>query len=113
MQEVDDPESYGEPDRRWFRDDFFDLYVFGENDEITAFQLCYDRFGDEHAFTWMEGRAQHHRVDEPGSLPTTPMLASGKVLPAHVILERFRVASEDLPDEVRALVLRVLQEHAD
>ena len=117
MQEVDDPQSHGEPDRRCFRDDFFALYVFGEDDDITAFQLCYDRFDDEHAFTWMEGRAHHHRVDAPGSeageLPVRPVRESGTVFPVHRIMERFRAASENLPDAVRALVLRVLQEHAD
>ncbi len=34
----------GEPRRRWFNDDYFDLIVwFSEKDSISGFQLCCDK----------------------------------------------------------------------
>ena len=36
----------GEPFRRWYADDYFDLFIwFDDNDKVTGFQLCYDKFG--------------------------------------------------------------------
>jgi hypothetical protein len=70
----------GESRRRWFDDDYFDLIVwFGEEDEIVGFQLCYDRRGEQKAFTWQqEFGYMHHRVDQgedkPGKLKATPIL---------------------------------------
>lgn len=56
--------------RRWFNDDDFDLIVRHNGGTITGFQLCYDRNGNEHALTWMEGKgAGHHRIDSGENSP--------------------------------------------
>ncbi len=52
----------GEPRRRWFADDYFDLIVwFDKRGQIIGFQLCYDLPRDEHALTWHE----EHGVQSP------------------------------------------------
>jgi hypothetical protein len=39
--------------RRWYQDDFFDLYTWNSADgTLVSFQLCYDVRGRERALTW-------------------------------------------------------------
>ncbi len=56
----------GEPRRRWFGDDYFDLIVWlDDGDGVVGFQLCYDKGGDERALTWLPERGfTHRRVDD-------------------------------------------------
>jgi hypothetical protein len=52
--EIDNPDS-GEGDliRKWFTDEYFDLFVWSDNKgEIARFQLCCNKGRDEHALTW-------------------------------------------------------------
>ena len=45
----------GEPHRRWFTDDHFDLVLWDdESRQIVGFQLCYDKHDGERAITWKE-----------------------------------------------------------
>lgn len=69
----------GEPKRRWFSDDYFDLIVWFEKGNIIGFQLSYGRFKDEHALTWHKQFGYgHYRVDDgegrPGKPKSTPVL---------------------------------------
>jgi hypothetical protein len=102
----------GEPRRRWFRDDDFDLYVWYRADgSFTGFQLCYDKLDDEHAFTWLADRgATHHRVDAQRGLfaGQTPILVAGRSFSAVRVHEAFRAASGELDAAIRAFVLDVL-----
>ncbi len=74
----------GEPRRRWFTDEHFDLVIWSEEDEIVGFQLCYDKSKDERALTWKpESGFSHHGVDggedRAGRYKGTPILvADGK-----------------------------------
>jgi hypothetical protein len=105
----------GEPHRRWFRDDFFDLVVWYESDEILGFQLCYDRLGREHAITWFPDRGfSHDRIDTGDEFPTktlAPMLVP--VTPdsfAHTqIVSRFEAATLSMDPAVRGFVLARLR----
>ena len=56
----------GEPRRRWFADDYFDLIVwFNKKGESIGFQLCYDLPGEERALTWHKNTGfSHRRVDD-------------------------------------------------
>ena len=71
----------GEPKRRWFTDDGFDLIVWlDQGGEIVGFQLCYDKFENERALTWLKASGyMHQRVDDGESNPelvqkATPIL---------------------------------------
>ena len=59
-------QNEGEPFRRWFTDDYWDLYVwFNDKKKIVGFQLCYGKPDDEHALTWLtEGKFIHTRVSD-------------------------------------------------
>lgn len=104
--------------RRWFHDDFFDLYVWenfageGEN-EIQGFQLCYAKADHQRALRWsLEGGYNHEGVDSPEDKPGRAMsaifIADGMFDPAH-IGEKFAIASKPLPPGVREFVLEKIR----
>lgn len=70
----------GEPKRRWFYDDFFDLVLWlDDSGKILGFQLCYDKRRDQHALTWRADSGYlHNRVDDgesrPGKYKASPVL---------------------------------------
>ena len=70
LQELQVTQPRGEPSRRWFRDERFDLIVWFEGDQILGFQLCYDRAGRERAVTWLPTSGySHDRIDSGGDRP--------------------------------------------
>lgn len=91
----------GEGFRRWFRDQEFDLIVFYPDDEmaeISGFQLCYRRNGDEKVLTWYRHRGyQHSSVDE-GEVPyrgkMSPILVRDGVFDPEPVLTGFLGAAE-------------------
>jgi len=98
----------GEAKRRWFADEFFDLIVwYGNNDVITGFQLCYDKGGDERAFTLRVSASTHHRVDDGECKPTrnaTPILIPDGIFDHRTIADRFLIESKNLDSEVAGFV---------
>ena len=66
--------------RRWFTDTSMDLTVWQNADgDLVAFQLAYDRSGDERCLTWRAGRGfTHDAVDDgelaPGRHKRSPLL---------------------------------------
>ncbi|HOO72645.1 MAG TPA: hypothetical protein PK926_12855 [Spirochaetota bacterium] len=103
--------------RRWFEDDYFDLIVwYDAHRNFVGFQLCYDRFGKEHALTWHKNRGfTHDKVstgfDEFHTL-ATPVLVSDGPFPYDDICARFRKSSSDMDQDVAGLVLDKLEEYA-
>ena len=53
---ADDPPAR----RRWFHDDYFDLFVWEADGEITLFQLCYGEDSRERALVWDKNRGLFH-----------------------------------------------------
>lgn len=99
----------GEPRKRWFQSDYFDLFVwYNRDDSLWGFRLCYDRCYGEHSLTWKSetGSVSHHSIEAtgPGYYPSTPMLADpDRQVPAEV-LERFDREGSTLPDDLRTLI---------
>ena len=58
---TDDPPAT----RRWFHDDFFDLFVWESGGEVTLFQLCYGVDTSDCALVWDRQRGFFH--DGPAS----------------------------------------------
>lgn len=56
----------GDPPRRWFSDDYFDLIVWFDADgSVWGFQLCYDREASPRALTWTKpGGYSHSGIDD-------------------------------------------------
>lgn len=105
----------GEPRRRWFDDQYFELIVWAEHDgRIVGFQLCYDVRHDERALTWWEGVGySHNRIDEgedrPGKHKSTPLVMKDGAFDRNLIAARFDEASREIDREVVALVAEELK----
>ena len=53
---ADDPPAK----RRWFHDDYFDLFVWQAGGEVTLFELCYGPDTSERALVWDRQRGFFH-----------------------------------------------------
>ncbi len=89
---ADDPPAK----RRWFHDDFFDLFVWQTGEEVTLFQLCYGMDSTERALVWDKSRGLFH--DGPAA--------------ATDFVSRFEDAAADLPEDIRREVREKLHEFA-
>lgn len=107
----------GDPPRRWFSDDFFDLIVwFAPDGAVCGFQLCYDREYKPRALTWMkEGGYRHDGIDDGesdlGGHKSTPVLVQDGAFDKQDIGARFEAESAGLPKEVRDKVLEKIREY--
>ena len=96
--------------RRWFRDDFFDLYVWQDDaGDLLGFQLCYDKRDAERALRWNADLGYRHEgvdapEDKPGRAMSAIFVADG-VFDAQKISEKFAAVSGEMPEVVRAFVL--------
>jgi hypothetical protein len=89
---TDDPPA----SRRWFHDDYFDLFVWQAEGELTLFQLCYGMDSSERALVWDRQRGFFH--DGPPS--------EGE------FVARFEDAATALPHDIRRDVRVKLHEFA-
>jgi len=109
----------GESKRRWFSSNDFDLFVWVSNDQgFTGFELCYDKFHNEHSIIWKKGsHISHMAVDDgentPGKYKQSPILVSDGVFDVKRIYSAFLEASQTLPKEVANFVLQALEQHPD
>jgi len=80
--------------RRWFHDDYFDLFVWQSlNGEVVQFQLCYGIASSERALVWQrQGGFFHdgHPADRPEPLAN--------------VMARFEDAAPTLPKMIRQSV---------
>lgn len=112
----------GEPFRRWFTDDRFDLYVWYDSptlERLVGFQLCYDKdkHHTERALTWYRGRGfDHRRVDEGDVEPTrnqSAILLSDGRFPKEAILLSFREAARELDPDLVTFIARTLEGYGE
>ncbi len=96
----DDPSSR----RRWFHDDYFDLFVREAGGELKEFELCYGVASNERALVW-SGEAGSGDFIGAG-------LGSGDRLDADPIIARFERAAAGLPDALRVALNARLREYA-
>src|SRR5262245_35119243 len=89
---TDDPAAR----RRWFHDDFFDLFIWQADGEVTLFQLCYGGDSSERALVWDAG---------PGSCPAGPAASPEGVA-------RCAEATVGLPSELRTPIRETIHEFA-
>ncbi len=100
----------GEPGRRWFQDEYFDLLVWIDDDgRPWGFQLSYNRGPGEHALTWTPERGyRHERVDSGETDPLrnlAPVLLADGPFPAEALRRRFFAAGADLEADIRTFVV--------
>ena len=85
--------------RRWFHDDYFDLFVWQtEKGEVALFQLCYGRESDEAALVWHREAGLFHDGKDPAERKGKAAAA------AEPITDRFEAAASSLPKAIRRTV---------
>jgi len=89
---ADDPPAR----RRWFHDEYFDLFVWESGGEVTLFQLCYGVDSRERALVWDKKRGLFH----DGPMNGTDFVA------------RFEDSAAALPDDIRREVREKVHEFA-
>jgi hypothetical protein len=105
----DDPSS----ERRWFHDDYFDLFVRQTGDELAAFDLCYGIDSNERALVWSRSHGYFHDggTSDSGDF-IGARLAPGDPLDADPIMARFEGAAGGLPEALRLALKACLREYA-
>jgi hypothetical protein len=99
----------GEPRRRWFSDENFDLIVWVDpEDQIIGFQLCYDKETKQKALTWLKDDGyQHSRIDDgdnPGKMKASPVLETDGHFDREGIGRRFWENKGDVPEKIAGYV---------
>lgn len=89
---ADDPPAR----RRWFHDDYFDLFVWQAEGKVTLFQLCYGVDSSERALVWDASRGFFH--DGPPA--------------SQEVVSRFDDAAAALPEDIRRQVREKMHEFA-
>jgi hypothetical protein len=97
--------------RRWFHDDYFDLFVRQTGDELVAFELCYSIHTNERGLVWRRGQGFFHDGGTSGDF-IGAQLAPGDPLEADPILARFGIAAGGLPGALRLALEARLREYA-
>jgi hypothetical protein len=100
----------GEPRRRWFSDEYFDLIVWtDESNAITSFQLCYDKEERPRALTWQANGYLHHGIsdgeDHLGKPKSTPILVPDGDFDKGPIIDAFVTAAASIDGQVSAFVI--------
>jgi hypothetical protein len=87
--------------RRWFHDEYFDLFIWqDEGGAVARFELCYGAGASERALVWLGGERLFHD-GAPGGAPELQEL-----------LQRFERVRGGLPADVRRDVLTRIREYA-
>ena len=99
----------GEPRRRWFSDEEFDLIVwFDPEAQIIGFQLCYDKETEQKALTWLKHEGyRHSRIDDgdnPGKMKASPVLEANGHLDREGLGRRFLESKGDVPENIADFV---------
>jgi len=107
----------GEPFRRWFTDEYFDLIVWQAPDaDIIAFQLCYNKGTEERALTWRQGSGFIHKgVDDgegrDGYHKMTPILIPDGNFERGPVLHRFFDESYKIDSMLRTFIIERLGDY--
>lgn len=107
----------GEPRRRWFDDDYFDLIIwFEKDDSVFGFQLCYDREKKARALTWTRAHGfRHSGIDDGdhavGGAKNSPVLIEDGLFDAGAVEKKLAAAAGELPADLLAFVLGKLKEY--
>jgi hypothetical protein len=94
--------------RRWFQDDYFDLFVWtDEREGVVRFHMCYDRQGYERVLAWSEHDGfQHYAVHSDEETPVrndAALFADDGRFEAATVVQQFALGAESLPAAMRAI----------
>ena len=99
--------------RRWFHDDYFDLFVWQSGaGELVQFQLCYGIDSSEQALVWHKRSGFFLDGVEPGKSGKGAALGAKSPPKGDPLVARFDAASHTLPEDIRVAMTTRLQEFA-
>ena len=103
--------------RRWFRDDYFDIFVWQTPaGEFASLQLCYDLPSHERVLVWRkESGYAHHGIDSGENSPfnnRSPIMVADGVLPTDAVLREFNARGAELPDDLKRFIVERLRQYA-
>ena len=102
--------------RRWYQDDFFDLYTWtAPAGALASFQLCYDLRGRERVLSWHRSSGfAHNGVDAGDAVAgqsATPLLVAGGRFPHRLVRTRFTQHAGTLDGQTRIFILDKMREY--
>jgi hypothetical protein len=99
--------------RRWFHDDYFDLFVSqADSGEVVQFQLCYGIDSSERALVWDGPGGFFLDGVEAGKPARTPKRAEDP-FDVGPVAERFEAAAGSLPQGIRLAVTARLRQFSE
>jgi len=104
----DDPRSR----RRWFHDDYFDLFLRQTGADLIEFELCYGIGSSERALAWSRGRGYFHDGGKPGSGDAIGARLAADRLESDPVIARFEGAARGMPEDLRLALREHLREFA-
>ena len=118
MREIQGITDESSARRRWFHDDYFDLFVWQiATGEIDRFQLCYGTSSSGRALVWDRRRGYFHdgaRVDAAGAGEAIGSgTAAGKPPASDPVLSRFITTVDSLPDDIHLFVAVRIREYVE
>jgi hypothetical protein len=104
--------------RRWFHDDYFDLFVWqGEGGDIVQFQLCYGIDSSERALVWHKQSGFFldgvEAGKSPGGRTSGTKQARGGALDIEPVAQRFEAAANALPEDIRPALTALIQQFSE
>jgi len=105
----------GEPERRWFNGSDMDLILWHDDNELTGFQICYNKSAQEKALSWKKDSGfSHQLVDDgesrSGHYKATPILLQSDQINIKKIRTDFKKYSKNISDDVKGVILSLLSE---
>ncbi|HOW89616.1 MAG TPA: hypothetical protein PL037_04985 [Elusimicrobiales bacterium] len=107
----------GDPPRRWFSDERFDLIVwFDPSGGMYGFQLCYDLKSKPRALTWLRDKGYRHDgidggEDRPGLHKSSPILVTDGSFNAAGVGDELERAGAALPPEIISPILAKVRQY--
>ncbi len=102
-----------EAHRRWFHDDYFDLFVWQSGSgEITLLQLCYGIDTSERALVWDKDKGYFHDGNQSGGEIIGATLTQGQKPEDDPVISRLDAAIGSLPEDIRQAVYTHVLEYA-
>jgi hypothetical protein len=100
--------------RRWFHDDYFDLFVWqAGSGELVQFQLCYGIDSSERALVWHKRGGFFLDGVEAGKSGKKEVLGAKNSSRDDPLVSRFDSASHTLPEDIRVAMSTRLREFAE
>jgi hypothetical protein len=100
--------------RRWFHDDYFDLFVWQTTSgEVTLFQLCYGKGSSERALIWHRHGSFFHDGAGGSKDVIGGRIPRGKPLTADPVIARFEDVAGSLPEDIHRVVKERIREYVE